>query len=74
MKPNEYTFNPQLDLSLQQRLANDEVLWLSIYDRRSGLSGREFGNDGVDATGYEENPSNNAIISQSLILKMLKVI
>jgi hypothetical protein len=35
----------------------------------------EFGNDGIDATIVTGNaPSNRAIITQSLILKMLKVI
>jgi hypothetical protein len=34
----------------------------------------EFGNDGIDATIVTGNASNRAIITQSLILKMLKVI
>ncbi len=73
---NEYTFNPQLGyLSLQQRLANDEVLAVayqySIGDQVYQVG--EFGNDGVDATLVTGNsPSNQAIISQSLVLKMLK--
>jgi cell surface protein SprA len=60
---------------LQQRLANDEVLAVAfqytIGDQVYQVG--EFGNDGVDAnvvTG--DNPSNQAVISQSLILKMLK--
>jgi cell surface protein SprA len=73
---NEYTFNPQLGyLSLQQRLANDEVLAVA-YQYTIGdevYQVGEFGNDGVDATLVTgTNPSNQAIITQSLILKMLK--
>jgi cell surface protein SprA len=76
LNANEYTFNPQLGyISLQQRLANDEVLAVAfqytIGDQVYQVG--EFGNDGVDAnvvTG--DNPSNQAVISQSLILKMLK--
>lgn len=74
---NEYTYNPQLGyISLQQRLANDEVLAVayqySIGDDVYQVG--EFGNDGVDATVVtgNNNNSNQAIISQSLILKMLK--
>ena len=73
---NEYTFHPQLGyISLQQRLANDEVLAVayqySIGDQVYQVG--EFGNDGVDATLVTGNtPSNQAIISQSLVLKMLK--
>ena len=76
LNPNEYTYNPQLGfISLQQRLANDEVLAVAyqytIGDQVYQVG--EFGNDGVDATVVTgNNPSNNAIISQSLILKMLK--
>lgn len=76
LNPNEYTFNPQLGyISLQQRLANDEVLAVAyqytIGDKVYQVG--EFGNDGVDATVVTGNtPLNQAIISQSLILKMLK--
>ena len=76
LNANEYTFNPQLGyISLQQRLANDEVLAVAyqytIGDKVYQVG--EFGNDGVDATIVTgDNPSNQAIISQSLILKMLK--
>ena len=76
LNPNEYTFNPQLGfISLQQRLANDEVLAVAyqytIGDQVYQVG--EFGNDGVDATVVTGNtPSTQAIISQSLILKMLK--
>ena len=76
LNANEYTFNPQLGyISLQQRLANDEVLAVAyqytIGDQVYQVG--EFGNDGVDAnvvTG--DTPSNQAVISQSLVLKMLK--
>ncbi|WP_310560761.1 cell surface protein SprA [Flavobacterium sp.] len=73
---NEYTFNPQLGyISLQQRLANDEVLAVAyqytIGDQVYQVG--EFGNDGVDATVVTgTTPADQAIISQSLILKMLK--
>ena len=77
LNPNEYTFNPQLGyISLQQRLANDEVLAVAyqytIGDKVYQVG--EFGNDGIDATTVVggNNNSNQAIITQSLILKMLK--
>jgi cell surface protein SprA len=78
LNPNEYTFDAQLGyISLQQRLANDEVLAVAyqytIGDKVYQVG--EFGNDGIDATIVTGNaPSNRAIITQSLILKMLKVI
>jgi cell surface protein SprA len=61
-------------ISLQQRLAN-EVLAVAyqytIGDKVYQVG--EFGNDGIDATIVTGNaPSNRAIITQSLILKMLK--
>ena len=76
LNPNEYTFNAQLGyISLQQRLANDEVLAVA-YQYTIGdevYQVGEFGNDGVDATVVTGNsPSNQAIITQSLVLKMLK--
>ncbi|MCD0472776.1 cell surface protein SprA [Flavobacterium sp. EDS] len=76
LNSNEYTFNAQLGyVSLQQRLANDEVLAVA-YEYTMGdqvYQVGEFGNDGVDATLVTgNNPSNQAIITQSLILKMLK--
>jgi cell surface protein SprA len=76
LNPNEYTFNAQLGyISLQQRLANDEVLAVAyqytIGDKVYQVG--EFGSDGVDATVVTgTNQSNQAIITQSLILKMLK--
>ncbi len=73
---NEFTFNPQLGyISLQQRLANDEVLAVAyqytIGDKVYQVG--EFGNDGVDATLVTGTTvADQAIISQSLVLKMLK--
>ncbi|TDD96535.1 T9SS outer membrane translocon Sov/SprA [Flavobacterium cellulosilyticum] len=76
LNANEYTFNAQLGyISLQQRLANDEVLAVAyqytIGDQVYQVG--EFGNDGVDATVVTGGTqSTQAIITQSLILKMLK--
>lgn len=73
---NEYTYHPQLGyISLQQRLSNDEILAVS-YEYTIGdqvYQVGEFGNDGVDATlvtGTQQ--STQAVVTQSLILKMLK--
>jgi len=79
LNTNEYTFNPQLGyISLQQRLANDEVLAVA-YQYTVGADVYqvgEFGNDGVDATqAGATNPSTGqplSIVSQTLVLKMLK--
>lgn len=74
--PNEYTFNAQLGyISLQQRLGNDEILAVayqySIGDKVYQVG--EFGNDGVEATVVGGNQSSNqTVVSQTLILKMLK--
>lgn len=76
LNANEYTFHPQLGyISLQQRLANDEVLAVAyqytIGDKVYQVG--EFGNDGVDATLVTGTTvADQAIISQSLVLKMLK--
>ena len=76
LNSNEYTFNAQLGyISLQQRLGNDEVLAVAyqytIGDKVYQVG--EFGSDGIDATVVTGNtPTNKAIITQSLILKMLK--
>jgi cell surface protein SprA len=73
---NEFTFNPQLGyISLQQRLANDEVLAVAyqytIGDQVYQVG--EFGTDGVDATVITDGgTASQTISSQSLILKMLK--
>ena len=73
---NEYTYHPQLGyISLQQRLSNDEILAVA-YEYTIGdqvYQVGEFGNDGVDATLVTGTPqSTQAVITQSLILKMLK--
>ena len=73
---NEYTLNTQLGyISLQQRLANDEVLAVAyqytIGDKVYQVG--EFGTDGVDATVVTGSGTPDATVSsQSLILKMLK--
>jgi cell surface protein SprA len=77
--PNEYTLNPQLGyISLQQRLANDEILAIA-YEYTIGsevYQVGEFGNNGVEGTQAGANDPNTgqpeSIISQTLILKMLK--
>src|SRR6187402_3170099 len=75
--PNEFTFHPQLGyISLQQRLGNDEILAVayqySIGDEVYQVG--EFGNDGVEATVVtgDSQSSNQSVVSQTLILKMLK--
>jgi len=76
LMPNEYILNPQLGyISLQQRLANDEVLAVAyqytIGDQVYQVG--EFGTDGVDATVVQDNGTDpQSVSSQSLILKMLK--
>ncbi|MBC7641417.1 MAG: cell surface protein SprA, partial [Flavobacterium sp.] len=72
LSSNEYTFNTQLGyVSLQQRLANDEVLGVAyqytIGDKVYQVG--EFGNDGLSATNV-----NGAGVpsTQSLIVKLLK--
>ena len=68
---NEYTFHPQLGyVSLQQRLANDEVLAVAYQYTIGGTVYQvgEFGTDGVDATAI----TSGIPVSQSLVLKMLK--
>jgi cell surface protein SprA len=76
LNANEYTFNAQLGyISLQQRLTSDQVLAVA-YQYTIGekvYQVGEFGNDGVSATLVTGNiPSDQAVITQSLILKMLK--
>ena len=68
---NEYTFHPQLGyVSLQQKLANDEVLAVAYQYTIGGTVYQvgEFGTDGVDATAV----TAGIPVSQSLVLKMLK--
>ncbi|KGO96573.1 T9SS outer membrane translocon Sov/SprA [Flavobacterium enshiense] len=71
LSPSDYTYHPQLGyISLNQRLANDEVLAVA-YQYSIGneiYQVGEFGTDGVDATEI----SGGIPTSQSLILKMLK--
>jgi cell surface protein SprA len=69
---NEYSYNAQLGYISLQRLTNDEVLAVAyeytIGDKVYRVG--EFGNDGVDATLVTGTPqSNQAIITQSLVLK-----
>ncbi len=74
---NEYSFNPQLGyISLQQRLANDEVLAVA-YQYTVGdevFQVGEFANDGVSSTQITTpTPGTPSIpVTQSLVLKMLK--
>ncbi|WP_163408779.1 T9SS outer membrane translocon Sov/SprA [Flavobacterium ajazii] len=73
----EYTFNPQLGyISLQQRLANDEILAVAYEYTVGGQVYQvgEFGSDGVDATVVTggTGSTGQAVVTQSLILKMLK--
>lgn len=68
---SEYTYHPQLGyISLNQKLANDEVLAVSYqYTIGSDVyQVGEFGTDGVDATNVNSGVPN----SQALILKLLK--
>ncbi|MFM2228967.1 MAG: hypothetical protein RL607_225 [Bacteroidota bacterium] len=73
---SEYTYHPQLGyVSLQQRLANDEVLAVAYQYTIGGnvYQVGEFGTDGVDATQVNTNSGGQSVpTSQSLILKMLK--
>lgn len=75
LTPNEYTFHPQLGyLSLQQRLANDEVLAVA-YQYTIGekvYQVGEFANGGVESTIVEGGEEPTGITTQSLVLKMLK--
>lgn len=68
---NEYTYHPQLGyISLQQRLANDEVLAVA-YEYTIGdqvYQVGEFGTDGSEATVVESGVPQ----TQTLILKLLK--
>ena len=71
LSPSDYTYHPQLGyISLNQRLANDEVLAVAyqytIGDKIYQVG--EFGTDGVDATDV----SSGIPTTQSLVLKMLK--
>lgn len=72
LNSNEFTYHPQLGyISLQQRLASDEILAVAyqytIGDKVYQVG--EFGNDGVTATQVDNNGTPS---TQALILKMLK--
>jgi cell surface protein SprA len=79
LNANEYTFNTQLGyISLQQRLANDEVVAVA-YEYTIGdkvYQVGEFGNDGVDATQAGPIDPNTGqpetVTTQTLVVKMLK--
>jgi cell surface protein SprA len=79
LNATEFTFHPQLGyISLQQKLANDEVLAVA-YQYTIGdevYQVGEFGTDGVAATEtgvVDPNTSQpTTVTTQSLILKMLK--
>ncbi|MFY7958128.1 MAG: cell surface protein SprA [Flavobacterium macrobrachii] len=75
LNPNEYTFHPQLGyVSLQQRLANDEVLAVAyqytIGDQVYQVG--EFGTDGVESTSVSGTADDPNVATNCLILKMLK--
>lgn len=75
LNTNEFSFHPQLGyISLQQKLANDEVLAVA-YQYTVGdqvYQVGEFGTDGVDATVVSGSQTDPNISTQCLILKMLK--
>ncbi|WP_157505124.1 cell surface protein SprA [Flavobacterium tegetincola] len=76
LSSNEYSFHPQLGyISLQQRLANDEVLAVA-YQYTIGsevYQVGEFANGGPESTTVVGNePETQVIQTNSLILKMLK--
>lgn len=76
---SEFTFHPQLGyISLQQKLANDEVLAVAYQYTIGDIVYQvgEFGTDGVQATETGSLPPGDtqptSVSTQSLILKMLK--
>ena len=72
LTPSEYTYHPQLGyISLNQKLANDEVLAVAYQYTIGGdvYQVGEFGTDGVDATNVGGTGIPN---SQALVLKLLK--
>ncbi len=73
LSANEFTYHPQLGyISLQQRLANDEVLAVAyeytIGDQKYQVG--EFGTDGIEATQVDN--TSGIPTTQTLLLKMLK--
>ena len=76
---SEFTFHPQLGyISLQQKLANDEVLAVAFQYTIGDVVYQvgEFGTDGVQATETGNTTPGStqptSVSTQSLILKMLK--
>lgn len=70
LTPNEFTFHPQLGyISLNQRLANDEVLAVA-YQYTIGDDVFQVGEFATDVTN--NNGDANSPSTQALILKMLK--
>lgn len=73
LSPSEYRLNTRLGyISLNQRLANDEILGVAFQYTINGevFQVGEFANDGIEASGTA-NPNGGAI-SQNLVVKMLK--
>ncbi len=69
---NEFTYHPQLGyISLQQKLANDEVLAVAYQYTIGNIIHQvgEFANDGISSTQVS---TTGVPSTQSLILKMLK--
>ena len=76
LSSSEYSFHPQLGyISLQQKLANDEVLAVA-YQYTIGsqvYQVGEFANGGPESTTVTgDEPASQVIETNSLILKMLK--
>lgn len=78
LSANEYTLNSELGyISLNQRLSNDEVLAVAFQYTLNGnvYQVGEFANDGINATGDENQPQQGNIgarVSKNLVVKMLK--
>ncbi len=73
LQPNEYRLNSRLGyISLNQRLANDEILAVAFQYTVNGQVYQvgEFANDGVDGTSNV--PAGEAAVSQNLVVKLLK--
>lgn len=71
LNPSEYRLNSRLGyISLNQRLANDEVLAVAFQYTVSGevYQVGEFANDGIDASGG----TGESAVSQNLVVKLLK--
>ncbi|KFB01880.1 SprA protein [Mangrovimonas yunxiaonensis] len=71
----EFTLHPQLGyISLNQRLANDEILAVAYQYTVGGQVYQvgEFANDGIDATAVDNTSAIEIVTNNSLVLKMLK--